>query len=140
MKISAGIVIIKDEKILLCHPTNARWQGTYSIPKGGLEEGEENFDAALRETQEEVGIIIPVEMLRLMKRTESYIDYKDKKGKTYKRVYYYALDVSYSDKYPDVLPKEQLQLEEVDWAGFLDYEEAEKKIFWRFKPILELIK
>jgi len=141
MKVSAGIVIIKDNKILLGHPTNAKWYGTYSIPKGGLEGDEDNFDAALRETSEEVGITIPVEMLRTMKQTESYIDYKNKKGHTYKRVYFYILDVSYdSKKYPDILPKTQLQLEEVDWAGFLDYEEAEKKIFWRFKPMLEFIK
>ena len=137
MKVSAGIVIIKDNKMLLCHPTNAKWHGTYSIPKGGLEKGEDNFDAALRETQEEVGIIVPVEMFRLMKKTENYINYKDKKGHTYKRVYYYVLNL---DNYPDVLPKEQLQIDEVDWAGFLDYEQAEKKIFWRFKPMLELIK
>ena len=137
MKISAGIVLIKDNKILLCHPTNARWNGTYSIPKGGLERGESNISAAIRETSEEVGILISEHLIPHMLKKERYIDYQDKKGKVYKRVYYYVVEV---DAYPDVLPKEQLQLEEVDWSGFLDYETAQKKIFWRFKPILELIK
>jgi ADP-ribose pyrophosphatase YjhB (NUDIX family) len=135
MKTSAGIVLIKNNKILLCHPTNASWYGTYSIPKGALEIGENNINAAIRETSEEVGILIPEHM---MCNNERYIDYKDNKGNVYKRVYYYVYYLV--DDMPDVLPKEQLQKEEVDWAGFLDYESAQKKIFWRFKPILELIK
>ena len=135
MKISAGIVIIKDNKILLCHPTNASWNGKYSIPKGGLEKGESNINAAIRETSEEVGILITENMID--KEKEYFIDYNDKNGKIYKRVYYYIVKI---DNLPDILPKEQLQIEEVDWAGFLDYETAKKKIFWRFNPILDLIK
>lgn len=135
MNISAGTVLIKNNKILLCHPTNARWYGTYSIPKGGLEEGENNINAAIRETSEEVGIFIPEYMLTDKK--EYCVEYKNKNGKLYKKVYFYVINV---EEYPDVIPKEQLQLEEVDWAGFLDYEQAKKKIFWRFKPMLELIK
>ena len=40
---------------------------------------------------------------------------------------------------PDIIPKEQLQLEEVDWAGFIGIEEAKSKIFWRFadEPFLD---
>ena len=41
MVISAGLLIIHDNKILLVHPTNAPWYGTFSIPKGEVEEGEE---------------------------------------------------------------------------------------------------
>jgi len=134
VKKSAGLVIIKNNKILLCHPTNARWFGTYSIPKGGLEHCETKIDAAIRETSEEVGIIIPEDFIS---KDEHCIEYKDKHGKLYKKVYYYVVEMN---GLPNVLPKEQLQSEEVDWAGFLDYEQAQKKIFWRFKPILELIK
>jgi len=135
VKKSAGLVIIKNNKILLCHPTNARWFGTYSIPKGGLEHCESKIAAAIRETSEEVGIIIPENFIN--KNDENCIEYKDKHGKLYKKVYYYVVEMN---DLPDVLSKEQLQSEEVDWAGFLTYEQAQKKIFWRFKPILELIK
>jgi hypothetical protein len=37
------------------------------------------------------------------------------------------------------MTKINLQPEEVDWVGFLDKEEAEKKIFGRFKEILEYL-
>lgn len=56
MKESAGLVILYDNKILLAHPTGQRWYGTYSIPKGHIEEGEDRLDAAIRETQEEIGL------------------------------------------------------------------------------------
>ena len=39
----------------------------------------------------------------------------------------------------DKINKENLQLTEVDWAGFLTKEEAQNKIFWRFKSMLDLI-
>ena len=68
------------------------------------------------------------------KEKEYVIDYISKKGKLYKKVYYYVVEV---DDYPDVLPKEQLQVEEVDYAAFFTKEESKKKIFWRFLPILD---
>ena len=132
MKESSGLVLIKDNKILLCHPTNACWSGTYSIPKGHLETSETNKNAAIRETSEEVGIIIPESMIEHKK--EYCVEYKDKNGKLYKKVYYYVVEVG---KYPDILPKEQLQIEEVDYAAFFTKEEAKDKIFWRFKPLLD---
>jgi ADP-ribose pyrophosphatase YjhB (NUDIX family) len=55
LKISAGLVIIQDNKILLGHPTGAKWTNTFSIPKGEVQEGESLFDAAFRETREEFG-------------------------------------------------------------------------------------
>ena len=134
MKKSAGLAIIKDDKLLLCHPTNARWEGTYSLPKGKVEEGETNIEAAIRETMEETGILIPESAIE---PKEYEIEYMDKNNKIYKKVYYYIVWV---ENYPDIIPKHQLQLEEVDWVGFLNYEEAQKKVFWRFNPILELLK
>ena len=131
---SAGIVIIKDKKILLCHPTNTKWDGTYTFPKGHIEHCETKIKAAIRETSEEVGILIPDTFII---DNVKVIEYKDKNGNIYKKVFYYVIEMF---DLPDVLPQSQLQSEEIDWAGFLDYETAQKKIFWRFKPILEIIK
>ena len=40
MKKSAGVIIIlNNNKILLSHATNARWEKTFSFPKGGIEKG-----------------------------------------------------------------------------------------------------
>lgn len=134
MEKSAGLLIIKNNKILLCHPTNAKWEGTYSIPKGHIENGETKIEAAIRETKEEIGIEIPIE---LIDKEEHVIEYSDKFGKIYKKVFYFVAYVNHID---DVIPKEKLQLDEIDWAGFLDKETADKKIFWRFKPLLAFLK
>ena len=137
MKISAGLVIIQNNKILLAHPTNAPWKNTYSFPKGGVEKDENYIETALRETKEEVGLDIPFNLID--KNNEYVIVYKNKQGKRYKKVYYYVVKLD-DNTYPDVLDKNNLQLEEVDWAGFLNYDDAKEKIFWRFNEILNLIK
>ena len=134
MEKSSGLLIIKNNKVLLGHPTNASWFGRHSIPKGRLEEGEDELDAAIRETQEEVGITIKKEEINT---EQHFIEYKDGNGKIYKVVYYYIVNVT---DYPDILPKEQLQIEEIDWAGFMTYEEASTRMFWRLKPMLDFIK
>ena len=85
VKISAGLVVIQDNKILLVHPTNAPWWGTYSIPKGGIDKSEDPLDGAIRETFEETGIKIKRKHIG----EGGFIDYKNQKGKTYKRVYYF---------------------------------------------------
>ena len=132
--ISAGLLIIQDNKILLEHPTNHRWHDSYSIPKGELKEGEDIFECALRETQEELGILL--DRNKLISSGPEFISYvKDVIGE-YKRVYYFVCH------YPEVIEIDmtKLQLEEVDWAGFLTKEEAESRIFWRQKDVLKYLK
>ena len=137
MQISAGLVIIQNNKILLGHPTNAQWKHSYSFPKGGLEVGENNIEAALRETKEEVGLDIPINIIG--RKNEYLIEYKNKLGKLYKKVFYYVIYLD-NDTYSEVLDSKTLQISEIDWAGFLTKEEAEEKIFWRFKDILRFLK
>jgi ADP-ribose pyrophosphatase YjhB (NUDIX family) len=130
MKTSAGLVIIYQNKILLVHPTNAPWYGTYSIPKGEIEEGEDLLEAAIRETKEEIGIRYCRECID---NTPHMIEYKDKKGDIYKRVWCFVINVNEPPR------KIIMQPEEVDWAGFLDKEEAEKRIFSKLKELINLI-
>ena len=133
MKISAGLVLTYDNKILLVHPTGSKWWGTYSIPKGGLEDDENILEAAFRETNEEVGLNLdPIKNKPL---SEGYINYKDKFGEVYKRVHFFVVPLEKEI----IIDKSKLQKDEVDWAGFLDKKEAEKRIFWRFKPLLKFI-
>jgi hypothetical protein len=71
--------------------------------------------------------------------TEHYVDYyKENKKEIYKRVYFYTVNVTKYDL-PDILPKDQLQLNEVDYAKFYYEEEAMNVIFWRFKNIFNLV-
>src|ERR1700723_1353709 len=60
---SAGILMYrrtgKALEVLLVHPGGPFWRnkddGAWSIPKGGMDEGEDPADAALREFMEEIG-------------------------------------------------------------------------------------
>jgi len=64
-KRSAGILLFRERadalEVLLAHPGGPFWrardEGVWTIPKGGIDEGEEPLDAARREFNEETGFI-----------------------------------------------------------------------------------
>ena len=60
---SAGLAIVFDGEILLAHATGRKWTSGYGIPKGHLEKGETPIDAAIRETEEEIGVKVPKELI-----------------------------------------------------------------------------
>ena len=133
LQLSAGLVIIQSGAILLGHPKGQKWYGTYSFPKGHVEEGEDLLEAAIRETREEVGITIdPEDVIDL---EPQFIDYKDKNGNLYKRVYYFVVSPFQNITQDMIIPDK----EEIDWAGFILKDAAESRIFWRLKPVLEEI-
>jgi len=132
MQTSAGLLIIYDNKILLVHPTNAPWYGTYSIPKGKVEEDETYIEAAIRETEEEVGIKIKP---KYIDKKPYKIQYKNEKGYVYKELIYFLVNL---DK-EITIDKNNLQKREIDWAGFVDKDEAMSRIFWRFEEMLNFL-
>jgi len=145
MEKSAGLLIILDNKyILLGHPTGSAWETKLTFSKGHLKLNETALDAAIRETKEEFGINIPLD---LIDKTEHIVYYEDKKGYTYKIVKYFIVNINLNDWYNImgknlnsknelIIPKNMLQQSEIDWAGFLSKEEAQDKIFWRFNDVL----
>lgn len=141
MEKSAGIIIIlNNNKLLLSHPTNARWSNTYSFPKGHIEENESQIEAAIRELKEETSIEITED--RIIDKEPIVVQYNDRKGKIYKEVYLFKVyinDISEIGLSDETLPKEILQIEELDWCGFLTKEEAKSKIFYRVADLLNLI-
>jgi ADP-ribose pyrophosphatase YjhB (NUDIX family) len=142
MKKSAGVIIIlKGEKVLLCHPTNSRWFGTYSFPKGGIDEGESTLDAALRELKEETSVIVNKNQISNLK-DPIVVFYENKKGTKYKSITLYTVHINSLSEIgldSEVIPKERLQIEEIDWAGFIDKQEAELRIFHKTRSVLETI-
>ncbi len=56
--VGVGVIVRKGEQILLMKRQNAHGDGTWSMPGGHLEYGESPQACALRETQEETGVII----------------------------------------------------------------------------------
>ena len=133
LELSAGLAIIQKGAILLGHPKGQKWWGTYSIPKGHVEAGEDLLEAAIRETREEVGYTVRIE--DVVDLEPKFVDYKDKNGQLYKRVYYFIVVPTIPIKQSQIKPDDT----EIDWAGFILEDAAEARIFWRLKPILEHI-
>lgn len=125
----AGVVVLWDGHILLVHPTKASWQkSALGIPKGGIEEGEDPLDAAVRELEEETGIKINWNKLEPEIHTA---DHYDKNGNYKSQLVYFILRISDPSEIGldgHRVPKEQLQLEEIDWAGFVKIEDAYPKM------------
>ena len=148
MKQSAGIVIIYKNKILLIHPSGKkRYYGNYSFPKGGLDKGESILRAALRETHEEVGIKLKKSQLDTKRYEIPYIAKNNKKsirkGSIYKTVYYWTChidDLSEIGLKSEVVPKNQLQKSELDWAGFVPAKEIGKRISPVMSSIIQHVK
>lgn len=142
MKKSAGVIIIlNNNKILLSHATNARWEKTFSFPKGGIEKDEKKKDAAIRELMEETSIVITKEQIS-NPDDAIIVNYIDKTGINYKRLYLYTVyieDISEIGLESEIVPIENLQADELDWCGFLTKEEAKDKIFNRVEHLLDLI-
>jgi ADP-ribose pyrophosphatase YjhB (NUDIX family) len=131
---SAGLAIIHNKKILLVKPANARWWKSYGIPKGHVEEGESAIDAAIRETKEEIGIEIPKFMVG-----EEHELFYERKGKKWKKISYFYVfisDLSDIGISSEILPEDMLQREEIDWAGFVSFEEARSRMI---PSMLEII-
>ena len=88
-KSAVHMIITKDNKILLQKRKGSKlWPGYYALPAGHIDEGETQFDALIREAQEELGINIdPKNILNSYvvlrrnffeidgKQLEPYIDY-----------------------------------------------------------------
>jgi len=127
-KQSAGLAIIYNGMVLLGHTTGRGWYGSYGIPKGGIEKGESRLDAAIRETYEEIGIKVP---RSLIDPTEYTFAVTSRKQEYNKIVYYYIVKINSLSQIglKDLkVPKSQLQVEEIDWAGFISYKEAQRRI------------
>lgn len=138
MERSAGIAIIHENKILLGHPTGHDWEGTWGIPKGKIEPEEAPLNAAVRETLEEVGLVIPTDDVK----EGGIIEYRSPAGKKYKTLTWFVYNL---EKLSDIgletleISRDKLQLPEIDEARFMDLTEAKELGFWRQFPIYDTL-
>lgn len=129
---SAGLVVLHKNRILLVKPQGANQNELFSIPKGIIDEGEPIIDAAIRETFEETGILIPKEKINDLKSyTINYIN----SSMITKRVHYFFADIS-DMKMDEIIAEKNVQKNEIQFAAFFTKEEAKPIIFWRQQPIL----
>jgi ADP-ribose pyrophosphatase len=127
-KTLVGVAIIYQNKLLIVHPTNSSWnKSTCGIPKGHLEPGEELIDGALRELKEETGITLSIDQLD---KHMEIIDLFYNKEKSGQLVYFVCVISNLTEigLFDTRIPKSQLQLDEVDWAGFVSASEAYPKM------------
>jgi predicted NUDIX family NTP pyrophosphohydrolase len=143
-KKSAGILLYRIKKnqpeVLLVHPGGPFWAkkdlGSWSIPKGEYEEGEDPLDAARREVEEETGLKVNGPFIEL-------VPIKQKSGKLV------AAWASEGDFDPATIKSNEFEMEwppksgkrktfpEVDKAGWFTIHEAVEKIVEGQIPLLK---
>lgn len=74
-KVSAGVRVVKDGKLLLVQRAIDPWSGKWHMPAGYVEVDEEPRQAAEREAREETGLIVRVGNL-----VDCYLDTEDPRG------------------------------------------------------------
>ena len=142
MEKSAGIAIIYRDQILMSHAVNAPWFKSWMPPKGKLEEGETEEEAACREVEEECGISVP---LSLLGRRHVVPYTKGPNGKKYKEVYIFECRIDSLDEVgiPSLIkgeiPKYMLQEEELSDAKFMTQEECQNRVLPRYLSMVDEI-
>lgn len=140
MKISAGISIVYDKKILMVKPPRSTNWEKYTPPKGGIESGETLEEAASREVYEEVGIHISPDSLKEKEMSE--INYTDKSGRTYKKVFLFLYPIDSLEQInlkSETIPNNLVQEEEIGDARFMSLKECKENALKRYLPYLSRI-
>lgn len=77
--VSVQLILKKDNNVLLLRRYNTGFaDGHYALPAGHVEENEEIVEAMIRETKEEIGVIVKKEDLKF-----EHVLYRKAKGITY---------------------------------------------------------
>lgn len=147
MKKSAGLLLYRYRneipEFFLVHPGGPFWQkkdiGAWSIPKGEIEENEDELQAAIRETKEETGIYVEI-------AAENFIPLSEVKQNPGKIIHAWAAEIDFdaatiqSNLFPMEWPPKsgkKQSFPEVDKAGWFSFEEARKKILPGQTALLE---
>lgn len=132
---SAGLLIIYNNKFLLAHQRGRKKDEGYGIPKGLIDKKETILEAAIRETNEELGLTIPKELID----TSKLFKFEVNTYKYNKTVYYYNVLINNLKQIglnTEIIPVSNLQIDEIDEARFMDITEALSKITKSQKNIL----
>ena len=122
METSCGVLFVKNGHILLGHTTG---QKHWDIPKGKMEDGEGFMDAAIRETQEEIGFTVDPNNLKFI----GEVPYK--RSKRLALFLYVANDVpKASDCYCEstYINKYGAERPELDYFKYVPYHDLSKYI------------
>jgi predicted NUDIX family NTP pyrophosphohydrolase len=144
MKKSAGILIYRKKngkiQVFLVHPGGPFWKNkdlnSWSIPKGEIENEEDIKNTALREFEEETGIVLTDE-------DKEKIFYLGEVKNKNKIVYVFALEKDLGDEIKiksDLIKTEFGEFPEIDKGEYFDLEFAKEKLVSYQKELIEIIK
>jgi predicted NUDIX family NTP pyrophosphohydrolase len=149
MQRSAGILLFRKNptiQVYLVHPGGPyfshRDEGYWSIPKGGIEDGETNLEAALRELEEETS----VNLTHIPE--EKFIELGEIKYTSGKRIYTYAFEFESEVPFKSITTwiefpyksGKKLEIPENDRGEWFTLEEAYKKLGINQKDLVQMIK
>ena len=79
IKVAVYLFLKRDDKILLCRRFQTGWQdGNYTVPSGHVDPKETIVGATIRETSEEVGVVVTkddIKLVHTMHRVNSHLDF-----------------------------------------------------------------
>lgn len=127
-KVGLGVIILKEEKVLMQKRRNSHGDGTWSFPGGHLEKYETFKQCAERETKEETGLDINIIDNRPVAITN---DFFYNENKHYITIY---MKAKYVSGIPKISEIEENKIEKIDWFNWNNLPEP------LFLPIQNLIK
>lgn len=116
MRKTAGLLVMYQGAILLVQQRHDNNKSRLSIPKGGIIQGEDSLNAAIRETWEETGIYVPIININ----PKPYILNINSK-QLQRRIIYYIATFPDSYELPTINVRDN---KEIVWAGFVSYTAA----------------
>ena len=131
MERSAGVVIVKSDPEGRTRMLCLRTYGSYDLPKGRLEAGESDLEAAKRETHEEAGI----DAIEFPWGHEHVT--VTKKGRRPKTV---VLFLGISDQEPTIRKNPESGQFEHHGIAWLTLEEAEQRLHPYLRPVVGWVK
>ena len=126
-KSAVHMIICKDNKILVQKRKGSKlWPEYYALPAGHIDKGENQYDALIREAQEELGIVI-----NLKKIINSYVvlrrNYFEINGKVLEPYIDYYFEIEEYEGIPKII--EEDRCDELIWVDinnlpepFINYE------------------
>lgn len=124
-----GLIMNEDGKFLMMY-RKKKWD----LPKGKIDEGETIKEGAIREAQEETGVVVKAIVKKLGK---TYHTYKLKDNWVLKKTHWYLME---GDGKSKLKPQKEEDIETVDWYGKKEIKENLKNSYVSIHDVFDFYK
>ncbi|MDX2191186.1 MAG: NUDIX domain-containing protein [Bacteroidota bacterium] len=122
---AAGGIVKKADKILLIYRL-----GNWDLPKGKIEDGEPASDCAIREIEEECGVIAEIDE----KFLSTWHSYSEKNKPTLKKTTWYIMNMTNDKK---MKPQREENIEDIRWVTIADALKLTEKSYSSIRYVLK---